>query len=722
MADAIDGCPARRFTLRAPFGRALLGLMALLAVLAAPAAPASGAGALVAQDPGTRQTPQDTFRIAPLEVTVLRGTTDLSRAPYAVSRLGTDDLRLGRSGAFLEDALDLLPGVQVQNRFNYAVGERLSVRGFGARAQFGVRGVKVLMDGIPATMPDGQSTLDHLDLGTLGEAQVLRGPGSALYGNAAGGVLLLRTRIPEAGPLRPRARTVVGSDGLLNATAGAAGMLGSSTLTLNVGRLRYDGFRPHPDQDGEVYGTADRWVGHGQLVSPLGGGLLRVTANGLDLDAENPGAVAADDLAQEAPAVPFSVQQGTGKEVQQGQIGAVWDGPVALPGDPRAELALWGLGRSLRNPIPPTIIDLDRRAAGLRAILGGDDTSPLQWGVGLEAEVQRDDRLNFDNDGGDAGELTLDQEEDVDALGAFVRLGLPLGERVRATGALRWDRFRFEARDQMVGSGDPDDSGTRTMDAWSPTAGLLVDVTPALAVWGNVATALETPTTTELVNRPGGAGGFNPELEPQRSLGLEVGARGRLGDRVEYELVLFRNELDDELVPFEVPEAPGRSFFRNAGSSEHEGWEAAVTAHLEAGLELRGAWSRTDARFVDYRVGDDDFSGNRVPGLSPNRVEGRLAQERTRWYWAVDAEWNDEVSVNDANSEAADAYALLDLRAGLRRVAVGAMGLEVFGGVSNVLDETYAASVTVNAFGGRFYEPGPGRTAYVGLSLQWDRR
>jgi iron complex outermembrane receptor protein len=660
-----------------------------------------------------------------LTVTVLRTPIPPALAPYAVAELDATTLRRGKTGAFLKEALSGLPGVQVQNRFNYAAGERLAIRGFGPRAQFGVRGVKVLVDGIPATMPDGQTTLDHVDLASVGHAEVLRGPGSALYGNAAGGVLTLRTALPDAGPVRPQGRIVMGSDGLVHASTGVGGWLGGTALRLSATGLRYDGFRADPEDPSRTYGAADRELLNAQSSTEMGGGTFRLTLNAFALDAENPGSLARASLDDDTrPAWGDNVRQKTRDEIRQVQLGAAWTGDIA---GGRGEAAAWALGRSLLGWIPPAVIDLDRRAGGVRLLWGSEDGSgdgaqrSLFWGTGLEIELQRDDRRNFGNDEGVAGPRTLDQLERIVATGVFLRAGAHPARRLRVSGAVRYDRFRFEVEDRFVGGdGGADDSGSRTLDAVSPTLGLVFEAHPSATVWANVATALETPTTTELVNRPDGGGGFNPDLEAQTSRSVEVGARGRLAGRLSWEVVGFHTEVENALVP-RVSEN-GRTFFRNAGASDHDGVEATVDVDLGSGIDLRAAYSRTDARFETYVVRGVEFGGNAVPGLAPNRLQTTLSQGGPAWFWAVEAEWNDEVPVNDANSATSDAYWLVELRAGLVARSLGPLELSPFAGVANLLDERYTAALTVNAFGGRFYEPGPGRTAYVGLSARPSRR
>jgi iron complex outermembrane receptor protein len=663
----------------------------------------------------------EVISITPVTVTVLRGPIEAGREPYPVASMGAEALRRGKTGAFLEEALDGLPGVQVQNRFNYAVGERLAIRGFGPRAQFGVRGVRVMIDGIPATFPDGQSALEHVDLPSLGRVEVLRGPASALYGNAAGGVITFQTRSPYLERFRQEGRAVLGSHGLTNLMAVTTGTAGETGYLVSLNRLVYDGFRTNPTAEGETYGAAERWGVNAQLRRPLGGGELAVTGNFLDLDAENPGSLSTSLFDQQGP-IAFGdnvTRWRAGKTVRQGQLGATWSAPAG-PGT--AQLAAWGISRAVRNPIPGTIIDLDRIAGGARALLGGDASTgagPLSWGVGAELELQRDDRKNFQNQAGEEGALTLDQLENVMATGAFAQARLAPVSRLEATAALRYDHFRFEADDRFVSQDGSDESGERVMDAVSPSLGVFFELAPEAGLYASVATALETPTTTELANRPDGAGGFNPELDPQKAVTFEGGVRGQVASRLGYELTAFYTDLRNELVPFEDPAQQGRTFFRNAGSSTHKGLEAALRAVLTDFASAQLAFSRIDARFDAYEVDGEDLSGNRVPGLAPNRLEGTLHASAGPGFAALSLEWVDEIPVNDApepDVQHSPAYSLLNLRAGTRDIALGGITLSPFVGLSNLLDETYNSSVTVNAFGSRYFEPGPGRTFHVGLT------
>ena len=666
---------------------------------------------------------EDTVELAPIVVTVLRSPTRLDRLPFSASVLAGGVLSEGNTGLFIEEALHSLPGVRVQNRYNPAMGERISIRGFGARAQFGVRGIKILVDGIPATLPDGQTTLDHLDIGSLGRVEALRGPAAALYGNGAGGVILFESTAPYAGPYSQRASVVAGSDGLLRLQATGSGTADNLGYRASVAQHRFDGFRNNPTDSGDdPYSRATRTTVNAGVTSAVGGGILSVQLSGLDLDALNAGSLPAERFDEGSnEAWGFNVRRRTRKYVRQGQAGVSWRGPL---GGLEGTFSAYGVRRELDNPIPSAVIDLDRNGGGVRAALAREWETGSGVGrvdFGLEGEVMSDARLNFANDGGEAGALTLDQQERVRAAALFGQFRVPLAGRLDAVGAVRFDRFNFRADDNFTAADNPDDSGTRGMSGLSPSLGFHLDL-GAHGLFASVARSFETPTTTELANQPNRAGGFNPDLEPQRGWTVEGGMRGDLGGGVAYDLAAFSSNLTNQLVPFEVPSAPSRRFYRNVGRSRLRGFEASARTALSSLLSARVTYGYVDARFTEFSVRGNDFADNRIPGIAPHRLEASLRAGRGPWFGELRIEARDDVPANDANDATADSFTLVDLRFGATEIAAGNMRLSPFAGITNLTDVRYATSVVVNAFGGRYFEPGPDRGGYVGMSIAWERR
>ena len=252
------------------------------------------------------------------------------------------------------------------------------------------------------------------------------------------------------------------------------------------------------------------------------------------------------------------------------------------------------------------------------------------------------------------------------------------------------------------------------MDALSPTLGVVLQVTRTLSLYGNVATAFETPTTSELANQPSGAGGFNPTLGPQRTVSFELGLKGRAAG-LRYEVSLYRANVEGELVPFQVPGQPGRDFFRNAGASRHQGIELGA-GWTAGGWDVRGAYRYTDTHFTDYRTATDVFDGNRIPGVAPHDAELLVAYtSRPGWYLTGDAHYSSAIPVNDANTAEAPAFVVVNVRAGWEGIALGTTALSPYAGIANLFDRAYITAVTINAFGQRYYEPGPARAVYAGL-------
>lgn len=696
---------------------------ALAAVLAAGAL-LPGPAQLAAQaDPDSASAdtlPRPAFEGEPVTVTVTREETELRRLPLTVSALDGEEVRVGERHLSLDETLEAVPGVSVQNRRNHALGDRVTVRGVGARAQFGVRGLRLLVDGIPLTMPDGQSSVSNVDAASLGRVEVIRGPSSALYGNGAGGVIRFRTRAPAEAPLRVEPRVAGGSHGYLQTRLGASGRpwgSGGAGYVLSAGRTETDGFRDHA--------RAETYRGNLVVRAPVSRDTrLRGVVNAYDMPfAQNPSSLTRQD-AREQPrkARPFIVQQGAGKELRQVQAGATlehrWGEDGAL------EATAWGTRREVWNPIPTQVIDLDRAAGGVRTEVRGSERIaglPARWTAGVDASAQRDRRRESENEGipedgsrAREGDLLIDQVERVLTVGPFARLSVEPSARWRLTATARYDAYRFEAEDRFLSDGD--DSGGRSLDQWSPALG--VSYTPAadFTLYANASTAFETPTAQELSNRPSGEGGFHPDLGPERLRTLELGAKGRRAG-LQWQLAGYVSAVEDALVP--VERVTGEVYFRNAGRVERKGLEASLSWRPIPGYRLRLAYTLQENVFDSFETPDGDFSGNAEPGVPDHRLfAGGSYRTPFGLRAGVDVRWvPDEFPVDDANSAFNWSYEVVDLRLRWEGAPGGGPRIQPFAGVDNLFDVRYNGSVVPNAFGDRFYEPAPGREAFVGLSV-----
>ncbi len=635
--------------------------------------------------------------VEPIVVTVTRVAETASRVPYGLSVLGLRDLVRASSGTSLAGALALVPGVTAQNRFNPAQDERISIRGFGARAAFGIRGVRILLDGIPQTLPDGQGQLTNIDLRRISRIEVLRGVSSSLYGNASDPL--------ARADLEPEARVFYGTDDLFVTDAGLTVPLESGWLAVRGSRTRGDGFR--------TQSRFETWRGSVRASLHVGARTQVLAAVHLSDTprAEDPGGLNADELAADpAQAHPGHVSVDAHKDVSQGQVGITVR--HAMRGGGRVNATIFGLRRDLFNQLTFARIDLERWAYGARAVASFPlpVDVPAEVSVGADVQWQRDDRRNTEPDG---SAVTRDQLETVREFGPFVQFRLQPVSRVALTLGGRFDDVQFQAADRLIADGDQ--SGVRSMSALSGTAGLAVEAHPALTAYASVGNGFEAPTTTELANQADGSDGFNRDLDPQRATQFEVGIRGKRGP-VSYDVAVFQANVTGALIPFEVPSVPDRTFFRNAGKTRHRGIEVSARAQPVSAVWLTAAYTFMDLEFIDFVTESGALDGNTIPGVPRHFFSGALRVQRGPVRLQADVRVSSLVFVNDANATKTDGWFVADVRVDAE-VTAGGFRVVPYAGAENLFDERYVGAVRVNAGFGRFYEPAAGRRVFVGVEL-----
>jgi len=681
--------------------------------------------------PSSDSLPADSAqRLATQRVTVTRGDAALDRVPWAVGTQRVEQVRRGQATVGIDEALANIPGVVVANRYNYALDQRVSIRGAGSRANFGLRGVKVLLDGVPQSLPDGQSQLTNVDLAAIGSVEVLRGSASSLYGNGSGGVIAFTTDLSSPTPLGVTLRHTSGSFGLEKSQLRVAGR-GERTLgMLSVSRTRVEGFRQYSAAEtSQLLAALDRAIG-ANMTLQLRAGTAEVPK------ALNPGAqTKAEYDANPDSAALANVNRGASREVTQRYLSARLRGTMA-----RGEwsAALYGQRRFVDNAlaVPPpgaptaatsprgTFSTLDRRVTGARVDVQRQLADAWRLTTGFDLQRSFDVRRNQAATGGRptaaTDTLLLDQNEIVVSVGPFAQLQWePLPTVTVSTGA-RWDRLEFRVDDNFLTDGR-DNTGSRLLTATTGHLGAVWRLREWLAPYANVATAFETPTTTELQVRPDGQGGFNPELGPQRLRTLEVGARGRWGARLTYELALFQVDAEDAIVQY--LETAGRAFFRNAGQTRSRGAEVGLGLRAASWLELQAAYTLADYRFDEYLLPltsttADTLDGNRLAGV-PERAL-RLGA-RARWRgttFDVDHSTQGAMFGDDRNLVPVDSWGRGQLNLRVAHSAeLRGWRVEPFASVQNALDERYVGAVTLNGAFGRVLESAPGRNWYVGVEL-----
>ncbi len=677
---------------------------------------------------------------APDDTIVVTGSITqrrLDEAPYAISAVGRDDLRAAGPMINLSEALARVPGLVVNNRSNFAQDLQIGSRGFGARATFGVRGIRLYADGIPASGPDGQGQVSHMDLAGAQRVEVLRGPFSTLYGNSSGGVIAIFTAPVKRAEWE--AGVDVGSFGLRQGRASLALPLPSGfDVRASVSSAQIEGFRPQSSADKRQGNLRLGYTGERDTVT--------VVLNALDQPALDPLGLSQAQFALGPQQVASVAQQfQTRKTQEQTQLGMNWrhrfdDGALR-----ESSLSLYSGTRDVTQWLAIAagtqagarhgggVVDFGRQYEGaearLRWALGAVDVT-----AGASVDRQRDDRRGYENFTGTGaaqvlgviGKLRRDEVNFARANDLFAQADWAVMPGLSASAGVRSGRVEMSSRDAYLSNGD--DSGAVDYRYTNPVLGLRWQLAPGLQLFGSIARGYESPTLGELAYRADGTGGFNTALRGQTSRQAEVGLRLRR-EAWKFDATAFAVRTSDEIGV--ATNAGGRSAFQNVGRTSR------------SGLELSGDWTVTSALRAQVALTalratyDDGFltcagipcttptaavaAGNRIAGAPKRTAWSELSWHGGRWgTWGLEWRGSGSYYANDRNT--ADATVQGWGVAGLRwskalDLGPGATRWEWLVRVDNLTDRHYAGSVIVNDANGRYFEPGAPRSVLVALRL-----
>ena len=649
------------------------------------------------------------------EVVISASRAEQSRfdAPGAIDSVQVDPFRTASPLVNLSELMGAMPGVQVRDRQNFAQDLQLSVRGFGTRSTFGVRGVRILIDGIPATMPDGQGQAATASLTSAKRIEVLRGPIAQLYGNAAGGVLQVFTKDPPVTPIRPdySLSAGLGSDNQRHISAGIAG--GSETLggLVDVSRYSTDGFRNHS--------TALREQLNAKAVArPSPDTTITAIANLFNQPlAQDPLGLTRAQFAQNPrQVVPEANTFDTRKTISQQQGGLVIERKLSAEDSLTARV--YAGARKVDQKLAfqtNGVVNLDRSYSGVGASWTRTtqvNQLPLRWTVGVEADQLRETRKGFDNIAGNNGPLRRNEDDTARNTDVFGQVDWTFARDWQAIAGLRASRIRFQVDDRFNPAAS-NTSGSVEYRNTSPVLGLVWHAAETLNVYANIGNGFETPTLAESAYRAGNAPGPNFALKPSKSTQAEIGVKLRSG-RHTFDAALFEARSRDEIVALQS--TGGRAVFQNADRTTRRGGEAAWSANWTS-ITTRLAYTLLDARFTaPYNNTQGTVAaGNRLPGAPMHSlyadVEARLADTlKTGLEIRVDS----KAYVNDLNTDAAPGYAVFNARVSQEFRLNGAK-MVVYARIDNLLAKSYAGSVIVNDSNSRFFEPAPGRRLFAGI-------
>jgi len=658
-------------------------------------------------------------------------------APVSMDIVEGEEIRAGQLQVNLSESLGRVPGLVILNRQNYAQDLQISIRGFGARSTFGVRGVRLFVDGIPASAPDGQGQAANFPLGSAQRIEVVRGPYAALYGSSSGGVVALYSN-EGSSPANLRVGAAGGADGLRRASTQAEGSMGSLNYALDVSTFEADGFRPQS--------VASRDTGYFKLSRPYEDGRVVAILSRQKGSAQDPlGLSRTEFSANPYQTTPTATTFNTRKGFDQTQVGLAWE--HRLGGGHRLEFMTYGGQRTVTQyqsipaatqvaaTSPGGVIDLARDYGGVNARWRLDrqfDAGRLTASAGIASDRQNEWRRGFENFSGPAanpsalgvqGRLRRDENNTATTVDPYTQLEWESTDWTLTAG-VRHSSVRFTSSDNYVAAGNPDDSGSSSYSGTMPVLGWRYRLSDALQAYASTGRGFETPTLNEVAYQANGGTGLNSQLLASRSRSSEVGLRGRHAD-LAWTATAFDIRTDDEIAV--LSNTGGRSTFQNAGHSLRQGLE--LSAEVQWGnVNVTSALTLMEASYSDsFRTCAASPcavptlvipAGNRIPGIPGRQLFVQLAWEpkTVPGVFTLEVRHVGPIAVNDANTDEAAAYSVVNLGARFQQT-FGPWQLKEFARIDNLTDRVYAGSVIVNEGNGRYFEPASGRSAFVGVEL-----
>ncbi|WP_343516894.1 TonB-dependent receptor PqqU [Klebsiella quasivariicola] len=667
-------------------------------------------------------------------VTAAPTTVSELDTPAAVSVVNGDEMRQAAPRVNLSESLGAVPGLQVQNRQNYAQDLQLSIRGFGSRSTYGVRGLRIYVDGIPATMPDGQGQTSNIDIGSVDTIEVLRGPFSALYGNSSGGVINVTSQT-GAQPPTVEASSYYGSFGTWHYGLKATGAVGDGShagdvdYTVSTNRFTTHGYRDH---SGARKNLANARLG----VRINDVSKLTLLLNSVDIKANDAGGLTADEWRDNPRQSPRGDEYNTRKNTRQTQAGLRYERQLSAQDDLSVMMYAGERETTQFQSIPRApqlkpshaggVIDLTRHYQGIdtRLTHRGELLVPVTLTAGLDYENMSERRKGYENfvmvngapQYGEQGALRRNERNLMWNVDPYLQTQWQLTEKLSLDAGVRYSSVWFDSNDYYITPGNGDDSGDASYHKWLPAGSLKYALTDAWKVYLSAGRGFETPTINELSYRSDNQSGLNFGLKPSTNDTVEIGSKTRIGNGL-FTAALFQTNTDNEIVV--DSSSGGRTSYKNAGKTRRQGMELGLDQQFGESWRLKAAWTWLDATYRTNVCDDASCNGNRIPGIARNMGYASFGyQPEQGWYAGSDIRYMSDIMANDENTAKAPSWTVVGLTTGYKW-SYGKMDLDLFGRVDNLFDREYVGSVIVNESNGRYYEPAPGRNYGIGLNLAW---
>jgi iron complex outermembrane receptor protein len=707
----------------------------------------------------------DIKSLAPTVVTATRVETNSFDLPVSIDVVSKSNIQDAQLKMTLSESLIRIPGITAQSRSQFSQDPQISTRGFGSRSSFGVRGLRIYVDGIPFSMPDGIGQPGNIDLGSIKAMEVMRGPFSSLYGNSSGGVVQLLTedapKTPEIG-----SEFMTGSYGTSRQNAKATGSVGNVDYLINFSNFETDGYRQNSNAKKEQF-TAKLKINISNSTR------LTMLANWMDMDAQDP-----LGLARTASSVSRATNAGASVTVSER---SAFDDPTAIPSvaslaNTRVSRKNQQIGFNLEHTfnennsinIISYVGKRDNlqylsafssaadsgvtrtadfgRASGISRDFWGTEFRYTNKGQILDRAYQLTGGINYGNmednrsdinaysgvmlDSSNLANVNRREVNIAKNFDQYFQAQYALASSVDLHAGIRKTKVDIKVEDNLVNLTKDfsqtfnlkyrDSSGKLAYEKTTPVVGAVWKINPMLNIYANYGKGFETPNLIEIAydNVINGTGP-NLNLTPSQSDNYEIGAKAFANSSTRINAAIFRTNTDKEIV---VASSGTYTTYQNAGKTKRQGIEASIDSQLANNFGIYGAYTFLDAKFDSTfsSAGNTVNSGNTIPGTYRQQIYGEVSWKYPElgFYTALETRYNSKVYVNDRNTDYSDSYTVVNLRAGFQQ-SVSNWKFSEFLRVENIADKDYIGSIRVNDTNNRFFEPSPGRNWMVGVNANY---
>ena len=652
---------------------------------------------------------KDSIYLEEVIISVTKIKDSLINTPFSVSIKNFSAFQKSAEQFNISEYIEDVPGIFISNDNNYAQDSRISIRGFGSRANFGIRGIKLIVDGVPETTPDGQSQIDNLNLEIIEKIEVIRGVGSSLYGNSSAGIIKIKT-LQELQNSFARIGFSLGSNQQNKSQFFLGQKYKKTSYTFLYSQTKSNGYRNNSGfknnnlninlfkkvNDKTNYGLSFNYVDSPYAIDPGGLTIEEVEDNRKQARERN-------------------VIYDSKESIKHLKLSGSFEKKIS--NKLTFSKYLFFSNRDFNGNIPVKkggTIKLDRKYWGLGASLLIKNKFNTQ--IGFDLGNQKDLRKRYFNNEGEIGALVLEQNEKFINYGIFLVSSFKLNSFIINPG-IRLDKNTISIDDQFLADGNSSDK--INLNSLNPSLGINYKSNSLNRFFVNVSTGFETPTLNEFGSSPIGSG-FNKNLKSQNSINYELGfSKKSVNNKFKLDLIYFNTSTKNEVLPYEDSQFPGQVFYNNAGKTQRSGIEFSGSYNYNNFWNFNSSISIGRYLFDEFIDNEKNYSGNKIPGVPEKTMFFNVNyKNESKLSVSLQLKVIGDLYANNSNSVKVDGFNRLNLKIS-KEINYKKITIDPFLIFKNILGTSYYDNIRINAFGARYYEPAAKANFYGGIKIKF---